>query len=377
MSGKNTNAGGSARNENGKNGQRVIKDSLFPLSLFGIFLGVLFLMSGFHVGLVVLMNRLGWNEIIQTVVPMVYWGCVAVGLTLFTRMKIKSTYEEPLHKLAEATEQVANGDFSVYVPTTHTSDRLDYLDVMILDFNKMVEELGSVETLKTDFVSNVSHEMKTPIAIIKNYAELLQTGKGTEVERLEYARNIEEAAERLSGLITNILRLNKLEHQRIDPEIEAYDLCAQLEECILNYEEMWDEKDLELEVDMEEKAVVDADKSLMELVWNNLLSNAVKFTETGGKVTVRQTSSDGYAVVEVTDTGCGMSRESILHIFDKFYQGDTSHSKEGNGLGLALVSRILMLMDGEISVASEEGRGSTFTVRIPVSAETKKKDRRD
>lgn len=377
MSGKDRSAGGPARNGTGKNGQRVIKDSLFPLSLFGIFLGVLFLMSGIHVGLVVLMNKLGWNEIVQTVVPMVYWGCVAVGLTLFTRMKIKSTYEEPLHKLAEATEQVANGDFSVYVPTTHTSDRLDYLDVMILDFNKMVEELGSVETLKTDFVSNVSHEMKTPIAIIKNYAELLQTGKGTEEERLEYARNIEEAAERLSGLITNIIRLNKLEHQRIDPEIETYDLCAQLEECILNYEDMWDEKDLELEVDIEEKTVVDADKNLMELVWNNLLSNAVKFTEPGGKVMVRQTFSDGYAVVEVTDTGCGMSRESIRHIFDKFYQGDTSHSKEGNGLGLALVSRILMLMDGEISVASEEGRGSTFTVRIPVPAETKKKDRRD
>ncbi len=377
MSGKDRSAGGPARNGTGKNGQRVIKDSLFPLSLFGIFLGVLFLMSGIHVGLVVLMNKLGWNEIVQTVVPMVYWGCVAVGLTLFTRMKIKSTYEEPLHKLAEATEQVANGDFSVYVPTTHTSDRLDYLDVMILDFNKMVEELGSVETLKTDFVSNVSHEMKTPIAIIKNYAELLQTGKGTEEERIEYARSIEEAASRLSGLITNILRLNKLEHQRIDPEIETYDLCAQLEECILNYEDMWDEKDLELEVDIEEKTVVDADKNLMELVWNNLLSNAVKFTEPGGKVTVRQTSSDGYAVVEVTDTGCGMSRESIRHIFDKFYQGDTSHSKEGNGLGLALVSRILMLMDGEISAASEEGRGSTFTVRIPVPAETKKKDRRD
>ena len=377
MSGKDRSAGGPARNGTGKNGQRVIKDSLFPLSLFGIFLGVLFLMSGIHVGLVVLMNKLGWNEIVQTVVPMVYWGCVAVGLTLFTRMKIKSTYEEPLHKLAEATEQVANGDFSVYVPTTHTSDRLDYLDVMILDFNKMVEELGSVETLKTDFVSNVSHEMKTPIAIIKNYAELLQTGKGTEEERIEYARSIEEAASRLSGLITNILRLNKLEHQRIDPEIETYDLCAQLEECILNYEDMWDEKDLELEVDIEEKTVVDADKNLMELVWNNLLSNAVKFTEPGGKVMVRQTFSDGYVVVEVTDTGCGMSRESIRHIFDKFYQGDTSHSKEGNGLGLALISRILVLMDGEISVASEEGRGSTFTVRIPVPAETKKKDRRD
>ena len=377
MSGKKTSSGGLTRNETRKNRQPMIRNSLFPLSLFGIFLGVLFLMSGLHVGLVVLMNKLGWNELIQTIVPMIYWGCVAVGLTLFTRMKIKSTYEEPLHKLAEATEQVANGDFSVYVPTTHTSDRLDYLDVMILDFNKMVEELGSVETLKTDFVSNVSHEMKTPIAIIKNYAELLQTGKGTEEERMEYARSIEEAASRLSGLITDILRLNKLEHQRIDPEIETFDLCAQLEECILNYEDMWDEKDLQLEVDMEEKTVVDADKSLMELVWNNLLSNAAKFTEPGGRVTVRQTSSGGYAVVEVTDTGCGMSGESIRHIFDKFYQGDTSHSKEGNGLGLALVRRILMLMDGEISAASEEGRGSTFTVRIPVSPETGKTDRRN
>ncbi len=365
-------------NRNSRNtGEPIIKDSLFPISLFAIFLGVLFLMSGIHVGLVVLMNRLKWNELVQTIVPMVYWGCVAVGLTLFTRRKIKSTYEEPLHRLAEATEQVANGDFSVYVPTTHTSDRLDYLDVMILDFNKMVEELGSVETLKTDFVSNVSHEMKTPIAVIKNYAELLQTGKGTEEERLEYAQNIEEAAGRLSSLISNILRLNKLEHQQIDPEIESYDLCGQLEQCILNYEEMWDEKNLDLEVDMEEKAVVDADRSLMELVWNNLLSNAVKFTEPGGKVTVRQISSDGYAEVEVTDTGCGMSRENIRHIFDKFYQGDTSHSQEGNGLGLALVRRILVLMNGEISVVSEEGRGSTFTVRVPAAGKLQEKGQRE
>ena len=360
-----------------KNGQRIIKDSLFPISLFAIYLGVLFLMSGIHQGLVVLMNKMEWNGYVQTIVPIIYWGCVAVGLTLFTRKKMKDTYEEPLHMLAEATEQVANGDFSVYIPTIHTSDRLDYLDVMILDFNKMVEELGSVETLKTDFVSNVSHEMKTPIAIIKNYAELLQTGKGTEEERLEYACNIEEAAGRLSSLISNILRLNKLEHQQIDPEIESYDLCGQLEECILNYEEMWDEKDLDLEVDMEEKAVVDADKSLMELVWNNLFSNAIKFTEPGGRVAVRQTSSDGYAVVEVTDTGCGMSRENIRHIFDKFYQGDTSHSKEGNGLGLALVRRILILMNGEISVVSEEGRGSTFTVRIPAAGRIQKKDQKE
>ena len=311
------------------------------------------------------MNTLELNGFIQTLIPTIYWTAVAAGLTLFTRKKVKDTYEEPLHRLADATQQVAGGDFSVYVPTIHTADRLDYLDVMMLDFNKMVEELGSVETLKTDFVSNVSHEMKTPIAVIKNYAELLQMKNASDGEKAEYARNIEEAAGHLSALISNILKLNKLENQRIDPEIESYDLCGQLEECILQYEELWDEKELELEVDMEEKAVIQADPSLMELVWNNLLSNAIKFTEQGGKVTVRQATEAEYVEVSVSDTGCGMSKESIRHIFDKFYQGDTSHSKEGNGLGLALVKRILVLMNGDIQVVSQEGKGSTFTVKLP------------
>ena len=352
-----------------KTGQRTVKNSLFPLSLFGIFLGVLFLMSGIHVALVVLMNSLGWNELLQTLVPMTYWGLVAMGLTFFTRKKMRDTYEEPLHRLAEGTRKVAEGDFSVYVPTVHTSSRLDYLDVMILDFNKMVEELGSVETLKTDFVSNVSHEMKTPIAVIKNYAELLQTDRGTEEERREYARNIEEAAVRLSTLISNILKLNKLENQSIDPDIEDYDLSGQLEMCILQYEELWDEKELELEVDITERVNVRADRSLMELVWNNLLSNAVKFTEPGGTVTIRQRTAEGQVEVSVTDTGCGMSQESIRHIFDKFYQGDTSHAREGNGLGLALVKRIIDLMNGEITVVSRPGQGSTFTVRLPAADE--------
>ena len=352
-----------------KTGQRTVKNSLFPLSLFGIFLGVLFLMSGIHVGLVVLMNSLGWNELLQTLVPMTYWGLVAMGLTFFTRKKMRDTYEEPLHRLAEGTRKVAEGDFSVYVPTVHTSSRLDYLDVMILDFNKMVEELGSVETLKTDFVSNVSHEMKTPIAVIKNYAELLQTDRGTEEERREYARNIEEAAAHLSTLISNILKLNKLENQSIAPDIEDYDLSGQLEMCILQYEELWDEKELELEVDIEERVNVRADRSLMELVWNNLLSNAVKFTEPGGTVTIRQRTAEGQVEVSVTDTGCGMSQESIRHIFDKFYQGDTSHAREGNGLGLALVKRIIDLMNGEITVVSRPGQGSTFTVRLPAADE--------
>ena len=356
------------------NKQREIKESRFPASLFAIYLGVLFLMSGVHTGLIVFMNEVGWNEFLQSAVPMVYWGMVAVGLTLFTRTQIKRTYEEPLHKLAEATDQVANGDFSVYVPTIHTPDKWDYLDVMIMDFNKMVEELGSIETLKSDFVSNVSHEMKTPIAIIKNYAELLGSEHITEEHRKEYAANIEGAAKRLSDLIGNILKLNKLENQRITPEVESYDVCRQLCECVLQFEDAWEEKEIELEMETEDSAMAAADESLLELVWNNLLSNAVKFTEPGGKITVTQTSDERYVNISVSDTGCGMDRESVKRIFDKFYQGDTSHSKEGNGLGLALVKRVLELSDGEIDVFSESGKGSTFHVRLPLAGVSEKEN---
>ena len=344
-----------------------IKESLFPPSLFAIYLGTLFLMSGIHTGLIVLMDRVQWGNPVQTIVPMVYWGMVAVGLTLFTRKKMKSTYEEPLHKMAEATRKVSEGDFSVYVPTIHTTDKLDYLDVMIMDFNKMVEELGSIETLKTDFVSNVSHEMKTPIAIIKNYAQLLQTGQASEEQKKEYLKGIEGAAERLSSLISNILKLNKLENQRITPEAANYDVCRQLCECILQFEDAWEEKEIELETDIEDAAVIKADASLMELVWNNLFSNAVKFTGRGGSITIRQTSDEDHIRVSVSDTGCGIAKESVNHIFDKFYQGDTSHAMEGNGLGLALVKRVLELMDGEIRITSEPGKGSTFVVTLPAA----------
>ena len=344
-----------------------VNDSRFSPSFFVVYFGTLLLMSGIHTGLLVFMNRAGWNEIIQSIIPILYWGMIAVGLTLFARREIRRTYEEPMHMLAEAAEKVAAGDFSVYVPTLHTADKLDYLDIMIMDFNKMVEELGSIETLKTDFVSNVSHEMKTPIAIIKNYAEMLRMERITEEQRKEYAKSVESAAVRLSDLIGNILKLNKLENQRITPDIEVYDVCRQLCECILQFEDVWDEKEIVLEAEIEDAAMIRADASLMELVWNNLLSNAIKFTEPGGQVTVSQTSDEKQIRISVSDTGCGMSRESMESIFDKFYQGDTSHSKEGNGLGLALVQRVLELMDGDIQVVSEEGKGSTFTVVLPAA----------
>ena len=348
-----------------KSTKSAVRQSHFPGILCVVYFVSLLLMSGVHMGLVTLINTKGWNDIVAVLIPTVYWALVAVALTLYARWQIKKTYEEPMHRLAKATAKVAQGDFSVYVPPLHTADKLDYLDVMILDFNTMVEELGSIETLKTDFFSNVSHEMKTPLAVIQNYAQLLQKENLTEEERREYADSIFQSTRKLSSLITNILKLNKLEKQTIRPVPEQYDLCQQLCDCALQFEDAWEKKDIEFIAELEDRVVIEADPGLLELVWTNLLSNAVKFTPPGGTVTLTQTSNEREVTVSVSDTGCGMDEKTLRHIYDKFYQGDTSHSTEGNGLGLALVQRILQLSNGTITVKSRVGQGSTFTVRLP------------
>ena len=344
-----------------------VKQSRFPPSLFITYLITLLLMSGLHTGLVTLGNKREWSAVVQTLVPMFYWGAVAAGLTLFTRRQIRITYEEPLHKLGEATKKVANGDFSVFVPAFNTPDKLDYLDVMIMDFNKMVEELGSIETLKTDFFSNVSHEFKTPLAVIQSNAELLDMENLSKEQRRECTETILHATKRLSNLIMNMLKLNKLEKQTIKPMPQTYDLCAQLCQCALQFEDRWEQKEIDFIAELEDRVMIRADEGLLELVWTNLLSNAIKFTPAGGTVTLSQTSDDREITVSVSDTGCGMSEETRKHIFDKFYQGDPSHSTEGNGLGLALVQRILQMSEASISVESREGKGSIFTVRLPKS----------
>ena len=343
----------------------LVRVSRFPLPLFVVILVGLMLASGIHEGLILLVYYLSLSDLVLVHVILVYWALVSVSMTLLIRYLTKTTYEKPVQQLAEATRKVAEGDFSVYVPPIHTADKLDYLDVMILDFNKMVAELGSIETLKTDFFSNVSHEIKTPLAVIHNAAQLLKNENLSAERRAEYVDTIEKYSGRLAELIANILKLNKLEKQTIQPKPEPYDLCAQLAECALLFERRWEEKDLEFEAELEDQFTIEADESLLELVWNNLLSNAIKFTDPGGTVTLRQTSAADGVEVSVTDTGCGMDEETLKHIFDKFYQGDTSHTTEGNGLGLALVLRIVRMLGGSIAVSSTPGEGSTFTVRLP------------
>ncbi len=345
-------------------------ESRFPGSLFALYFVVLLLMSGIHMGLVTLINENDWPDVIQVLIPSVYWCLVAGALTLFTRYKIVKTYDQPMKELAKAANRVARGDFSVYIPPFHTSNRHDYLDLMFLDFNKMVAELGSIETMRTDFIANVSHEIKTPLATIQNYAQLLKKTNLTKEEQENYISAILSSTHRLSSLITNILKLNKLESQQIVPCSESYDLCRQLSDCAMRFEPIWEEKGIDFEADLEDRATIYGDSSLMELVWNNLLSNAFKFTEPGGTVTLRQTSDKTSVTVSVSDTGCGISPEAQKHIFDKFYQEDTSHATEGNGLGLSLAMRVLQLMNATIQVNSAEGQGTTFIVKIPVFGKT-------
>ena len=279
-------------------------------------------------------------------------------------LRRKFTVQRPVKRISEATAKMIEGDFSVRIKPVPGFASDDTFNEIIDCINKMAEELSGVETLRTDFIANVSHEMKTPLAVMQNYGTLLQAPDLTDEKRMEYAKAVTDAARRLSDMMTNILKLNRLENQQIYPKTETYDLGEQLCERLLQYENVWESRGIEIDTDIEENVFVSADAELLSLVWNNLFSNAFKFTDSGGKVTLALFTDGDHAIVKVTDTGCGMSPEVGAHIFEKFYQGDTSHATQGNGLGLALVKRVVDIMQGEIGVESTVGVGTTFTVKI-------------
>ena len=274
----------------------------------------------------------------------------------------KLMVEKPVKKILSATEQIAKGDFSTRLEIVHPYGKYDQYDLIMDNLNVMAAELEKTESLKTDLISNVSHELKTPLTVIKSYATLLKRKDLDEETREKYLDAVLQATGRLNDLITNILRLNKLENQEIKADLERFDLGEAVGESVLQFEEVIEKKGLELVCNLQESVYVYSSKSYLDIVWSNLLSNAVKFTDEGGRVEVNLKKEGKKAVVSVTDTGCGISEETGARIFEKFYQGDTSHASEGNGLGLALVKKVIDILGGEISVSSEEGKGSTFKV---------------
>lgn len=293
-------------------------------------------------------------------------GAILAGTLLCTIIDIfrrKFMVDKPTNKILEATSEIAKGNFDVKLEIKHRHKKFDEYDKIMENINKMTAELGKNEVLKTDFISNVSHEIKTPLAVIQNYSQILQKDKLDKTERNKYLAEMVSATKRLSNLISNILKLNKLENQNLDLEIERFDLSEELRECILSLSELAEKKDLEFVCNIDD-AEVCSSKELLSIVWNNILSNAIKFTPNGGKIEISLTQKDGFACVKIADSGIGMSKQTGERIFDKFYQGETSHSSEGNGLGLALVKRVIDILGGEISVESELNKGTTFTVKL-------------
>ena len=306
------------------------------------------------------------EENIGTAAKLTFVNVVLLSLIFYIidTIRKKLTVERPVNRITEAAEKIMKGDFSVRIQKQSKFVMDDKFNEIIECFNKLAEELSSVETLRTDFIANVSHEMKTPLSVMQNYGTLLQTPNLSEEKRIEYAKGVTDGARRMANMMTNILKLNRLENQQIYPQTSEYDLSEQLCECLLQYENVWEKSNIEIDTEIEENVMVTADAELLSLVWNNLFSNAFKFTEPGGKVSVSLTATPHHAVIKVSDTGCGISPEIGTLIFDKFYQGDTSHSVQGNGLGLALVKRVIDIMHGEIGVESTVGKGTIFTVRI-------------
>lgn len=294
---------------------------------------------------------------------------LAVLFTLADHVYHYVTVKKPMERIRKDLDKVVVGDFSVRIDYIKGPESGNEIDDVIMLLNDVIQELSGVETLRTDFIANVSHEMKTPMAVMQNYGTLLQAPELSDRKRIEYGKAITEQTKRLSALVTNILKLNKLENQQIYPNVERYDLGEQLCECMLEFESVWESRGIEIETDIADEVYVAADKELLSLVWNNLLSNALKFTEKDGVVTLNLYADEEYAYVQVKDTGCGMTPEIGANIFKKFYQGDTSHATKGNGLGLALVKRVIDICKGEIAVSSCLGEGSTFTVRLSRSKE--------
>lgn len=290
-----------------------------------------------------------------------FCGLLCMLLGYFVSYLLMDMIYKPMEQLSEASQQVAKGNYDTRLNYT---GHIEEIDTMIQNFNFMVQELNSVEIMRKDFIANVSHEFKTPLSSITGYVTLLQDPELSEEERTEYIQMAFFNIEKLNDLTGNILQLSKLENQSTIEEPVTYRLDEQLREAIVLLEPKWSAKQINLDLDLSQ-TLYTGQQSLLFQVWTNLIGNAIKFSDQNGTVTVRIQKSHKDIEVVISDEGIGMSEETLDHIFEKFYQGDSSRKAQGNGLGLALCKKIVDLSKGNIFVSSEPGKGSVFMVRLP------------
>lgn len=323
------------------------------------------------VGLVVLASILisfGIAKLLEWLLPtstsiplLIQLNIFSLVIAVIATHFLSKMFFDPIKILREGMQKIADGNFDTRLETKSTSDEIQEV---FAGFNMMAKELGSTEILQTDFVSNVSHEFKTPINAIEGYTMLLQSTENIDEVESEYIEKILFNTRRLSSLVSNILLLSKLENQSIQTGQERYSLDEQIREDILALEAAWAPKNIEFDVDLD-SVIYLGNKNIMHHVWSNLLSNAIKFSSDGGTIKMRLQKKDRKVIFVLEDQGPGLSEEAQRHLFDKFYQADTSHKEEGNGLGLALVKNILSLCGGEISAENIVEGGCRFTVTLP------------
>jgi signal transduction histidine kinase len=345
------------------------KGILPKVTMFWHFMFLVFFIT-FAVSLIMccmamLANRLGFlpseGKTVLFVSGMVVVACLLLSLLL--TLVANRLVLVPMHNIISAIEEVGRGNFDVRI----LSDDKREIGSLARSLNRMIESLGSLETMRSDFIANVSHEFKTPIASIQGCAALLQDEALTPDERRQYTELIYNSAKRLSVLSTNILELSKLEHGEVEVRRDTFKLDEHLRQALLILQSDWQAKDIELDLDLPEVQYYGSDELLMQ-VWLNLLGNAIKFSEQGGTVHVTLEKLSSAVAVTVRDEGVGIEQAEQRLIFDKFYQADTSHKTEGNGLGLAMVRQIVTLLGADIEVVSAPGEGAAFTVVLPVEA---------
>ena len=297
-----------------------------------------------------------WNIplLLELVIVSVVVGGVMIAV-------ISKTFFNPVKNLRQAMDKVANGDFAIQLDTDKSSS--GEIKELYAGFNLMTNELKATEILQTDFISNVSHEFKTPINAIEGYSTLLQGCENLDDDQKEYVEKILFNTGRLSSLVSNILLLSKIENQSIQAKREVFSLDEQIRETIVALETAWAPKNIELDVELD-SVKYNGNEIMMRHIWSNLISNAIKFTPENSTVSIRLQNQKDKFIFRVTDQGEGLSDEAQKHLFDKFYQADTSHKSEGNGLGLALVKQILDIDGGDITAENVNGGGCRFTVTL-------------
>lgn len=347
---------------------KMIRSFTFRISFFMVFaLTLLNVLAG---GLMAILYqtplgaKMGLTPLTLTIIVLAFsYVSTTTFAVIFNR-----NITQPLRKLTKLTKEIENGNYDVDVSgVTNIFTAKTDIGMLADAFKDMTQELSSTEIFRKDFIHNFSHEFKTPIISISGFARQLYKGNLSKEQQSEFAKIIMDESNHLANMSSNVLLLSKLETQEIITDKEKFSLDEQLRTCMLLFEEQWSSKNIAIDMEELEEIEYYQNQELLSHVWMNLLGNAVKFTPEYGTISVKCSRANDSIYVNITDNGIGMDNDTATHIFEKFYQGDSSHATSGNGLGLSLVKRIITMMGGRISVTSAIEKGSTFIVSLPIT----------